>query len=93
MRSRAFGYQLTHLTKEKDCLHHDDRVDGLSGLMAAFADVLGLDPQMMAQRASQDRADEEWEKLVGPDDGDDEYGLLKIGQTDKRAAGLKPTSR
>lgn len=89
----AFMYQLTHLTRDKDSLHHDDRVDGLAGGVAAFADVLGVDPQTMAQRSSQDRHDEEWEKLFGPDDGDDEMGLPRVGRVDRRADGLKPSRR
>lgn len=68
-------------------------MDGLAGGVAAFADVLGVDPQTMAQRSSQDRHDEEWEKLFGPDDGDDELGLPKGGRVDRRADGLKPSRR
>lgn len=68
-------------------------MDGLAGGVAAFADVLGVDPQTMAQRSSQDRHDEEWEKLFGPDDGDDELGLPKVGRVDRRADGLKPSRR
>jgi hypothetical protein len=89
----AWMHQLTHLTREKDCLHHDDRVDGLGGVVGSFADVLGVDPQVMATRASQDRQDEEWEKLFGPDDGEDDYGLPRMGRTGSRAAGLKPAKR
>jgi hypothetical protein len=89
----GWGYQLTHLTREKDCLHHDDRIDGMAGVVGAFADVLGVDPQMMATRASEERQDEEWERLFGPDDGEDENGLPIMGRSDRRAVGLKPTAR
>ena len=98
-----WGASLSHL------LHHDDRIDALGGVVAAFAwlacgasfaDVLGVDPQMMATRASADRMadakhriDEEWERLFGPDDGDDDYGLPRVGKSDRRASGLRPTSR
>ena len=67
---------------------------------ASCADVLGVDMQMMATRASQERQadakhriDEEWERLFGPDDGDDENGLPAMGRSDRRAVGLKPQSR
>lgn len=65
----------------------------MAGVVGAFADVLGVDPQMMATRASEERQDEEWERLFGPDDGEDENGLPIMGRSDRRAVGLKPTAR
>lgn len=44
-------------------------------------------------RASEERQEEEWERLFGPDDGDDENGLPIMGRSDRRAVGLKPQSR
>lgn len=38
-------YQITRLTREKDCLTHDDRVEGLSGLMTMLLEFLGLSPE------------------------------------------------
>lgn len=35
-------YQITRLTREKDCLTHDDRVDSLAILVLAFKEYLGL---------------------------------------------------
>ncbi|GJE18748.1 phage terminase large subunit [Methylobacterium marchantiae] len=88
-----WGYQYTHLTRDKDSLHHDDRVDAFALAVGGFADVLGVDPQVMATRASEDRMDEEWEKLFGPDDGEDENGMPTFGRGDKRAEGLKIQKR
>lgn len=53
----AFGYQYTHLTREKDCLGHDDRLESISGLCAMFAAELGVDPEGIAHRAKQERSD------------------------------------
>src|SRR5690606_1169502 len=53
----AFGYQYTHLTREKDCLGHDDRLESLAGLLAMFAAELGVDPEGIALRAKQERSD------------------------------------
>lgn len=61
--------------------------------MGLFADVLGVDPQVMATRNSQDRFDEEWEKLFGEDDGEDAQGMPKFGGGPKRAEGLKVQKR
>lgn len=83
----------THLTRERDALHHDDRVDALGLGVGLFADVLGVDPQVMAARTSQERQDEEWEKLFGEDDGEDAQGLPRFGGGPKRAEGLKAQKR
>lgn len=39
-RFYRFTYQLTRITKVKRCIAKDDRVDGLSSLVAKFADLL-----------------------------------------------------
>lgn len=48
-------YQITRLTREKGCLAHDDRVEGLGGLMRMFTEHLGLKPQEQAQEAVDER--------------------------------------
>ena len=53
----AFGYQYTHLTREKDCLGHDDRLESVAGLLAMMAAELGVDPEGIAVRAAQERTD------------------------------------
>lgn len=88
----AFGYQYTHLTRERDALIHDDRLDGLALAVGDFADILGVDPQGMAVRASDERIEDELEKLFG-DTEEDDLGLLKPGRGDKRAESLKPQRR
>lgn len=65
-------YQITRLTREKDCLTHDDRVEGLSGLMRMLLEHLGLDMGDEAEKrrerdleAELDRFDKEFDDLQG----------------------------
>jgi hypothetical protein len=53
----ALGYQYTHLTREKDCLGHDDRLESVAGLLAMLAAELGVDPEGIAIRAKSERQD------------------------------------
>lgn len=39
----SFVYQLTHLTKDRGCLRHDDRLDALAIAVAAITDMMGVD--------------------------------------------------
>jgi hypothetical protein len=89
----ALGHQYTHLTREKDSLVHDDRLDSLAILVSDFADILGVDPSLMAASSSADRMQEEFDKLYGDLDEDDD-GMPRITPRGKgRAAGLQPTKR
>jgi hypothetical protein len=58
------GVHAFHLLDGLLVVLDDGPVDD-GGVVGSFADVLGVDPQVMATRASQDRQDEEWEKLFG----------------------------
>lgn len=48
-------YQITRLAREKDCLTHDDRVEGLAGVLAMFTEELGLMPTRQAEKAEEER--------------------------------------
>lgn len=85
-------HQFTHLTREKDSLDHDDRVDSLAMALGAFADILGVDPHQMAIKSAGERDDEEYERLFG-DLEEQEDGTLKGGAGGQRAVGLRPTPR
>ncbi len=90
----AFAYQFTHLTRDRDSLGHDDRVDALAGAVAAFAEVLGVDPSLMAKASAMDRMDAEWARIFGPDDWEEtEMGTMKHRTPSVRPKGLMPTSR
>lgn len=51
-------YQLTHLTKDKGCLGHDDRLDSLAIAVADCLDFMSVDVDKLLQ----EREDEEWER-------------------------------
>lgn len=59
----ALMYQYAHLTRERDSLAHEDRLDALALGVSDFADILGVDPAAMAKVIREDAADEEFEKF------------------------------
>jgi hypothetical protein len=52
-------HQMTHITRERECLLHDDRIEGLAMMLAQYADVLGINPWESAARAEEDRMEQE----------------------------------
>lgn len=76
-------HQITRLTRERDCLAHDDRVEGLAGLMNMFSDVLGLDPQSIAAERSLEDTLDALNKLYGPG--------LEVGDKGLSTPSPKPT--
>lgn len=64
-------YQITRLTREKDCLPHDDRVEGLAGLASMLLELLGLDPEEQAEKRRNDDVDEQLRRF------DQEYDDLQ----------------
>ena len=90
----ALGHQLTHLTRERESLDHDDRLDALATAAADFADILGVDPDAMALRAAQEREERHLEELLGLDD---ESGLAASAEASRgvqdRAQAFRPQSR
>lgn len=61
-RDRQVFHQMTHLTADKGCLAHDDRLDCLAQLVAHFQPFMALDAmseqrarELEAQRAFEDR--------------------------------------
>jgi len=90
-RYYALGYQYTHLTRETDSLAEDDRVEGFAGLVALFADVLGVDPVGIAQRRSEDREERLLRELE--EDEWDAVGRPMGGREDTRVEAAKPSKR
>lgn len=86
----AWGYQYTHLTRDRESLYKDDRLEALSMAVADYADILGVDPALMAVKAVQGRQQDELEKLLG---WDDEHGLPVDGRGSGRAASFGPQQR
>jgi len=83
----AWGHQYSRLTRERESLAHDDRLESLAGAVAVFADLLGVDPIMMAERSQSEREEEELAKLFGDDP------LHVAAQESSRAQGFRPQTR
>ncbi|UIY29194.1 phage terminase large subunit [Neorhizobium galegae] len=56
-------YQITRLAREKDCLTHDDRVEGLSGFITMVLEQLGIMPADAAEKAQEERLEKELAKF------------------------------
>lgn len=67
-------HQLTHLTRERECLLHDDRIEGLAMLIAQYADVLGINPWESAAKQEEERLDNEMLALFGEEQEDGQHG-------------------
>lgn len=64
-------HQLTHISRERDSLLHDDRLEALAGLLTTYAEVLNIDPWDSAQRKADSDMEAELQRLLG-DDLDDQ---------------------
>ena len=68
-RDRAFMRQLTRITKQRNCLEHDDRLDAAAGVIAQWRSDLGQDPTKQAQREAdrvmQEQLEEFWRDIPG----------------------------
>tara|TARA_R100000808_G_scaffold7126_2_gene20993 strand:+ start:4222 stop:6054 length:1833 start_codon:yes stop_codon:yes gene_type:complete len=49
-----FILQFTRITREKNCLDHDDRIDALAGAVSYFADEMGVIPEETPQEKFKD---------------------------------------
>lgn len=87
----AWGYQYTHITKVADCLGHDDRLESLAGAVGIFAPALGVDPLGMAERAREERYNDELEKLLAEDE--DAVGRPTARRNDGRVNAARPAHR
>jgi hypothetical protein len=58
-------YQFTHLTREKDSLAHDDRIDDLAGLVNIWAERLGVEPVGYAKARRAESDEDALERLLG----------------------------
>ena len=52
-RDQTLIYQLTHITRERASLKHDDRVDALAGAVSHFQRVLEMDMDQAAKDISE----------------------------------------
>lgn len=56
-------WQYVNLTRDRQSLPHDDRLEALSGLVALYRDVLSVNPLALAARKREEAAEEEFEKM------------------------------
>ena len=52
-------YQLTHITRDRGALRHDDRLDALAGAVAHYMRSMGQDVDEAAKGVLQQRMDDE----------------------------------
>lgn len=64
-RRYTLGHQYTRLTREREALDHDDRIEGLALAVIEFADILGVDPEEMGETTSKDREEDEFLRQLG----------------------------
>lgn len=57
-------YQLTHVTRERNCLSHDDRLDALAGAVAELMATLRVDVSQAAQEMKDAEMDEMLEDFI-----------------------------
>lgn len=77
-------FQLSHLTRDKGCLAHDDKLDAIAAGVAHYTAALGINPEEIAKEA----ADERWEKELARLTGDDDDELRALGYRGERVVGL-----
>lgn len=63
-RDPTLMYQLTHLTRDRGSLQHDDRVDALAGAVARFTSTLMLDVKDAAKAQREAELDAELEDFI-----------------------------
>lgn len=87
----ALMFQYTHLTRERDSLGHDDRIESLAGACAYFAPKLGVDPLGVAVRAREEHYEDELERMLREDD--EVVGRAGYGRPDNRVVAARPAAR
>ncbi len=90
-RYYAWAYQFSHLSREKDCLAHDDNIDSLAGAVSVFSELLGVDPHGLAETAADDRLEAELEALF--EESDEAVGLGSRSRPNDRAKATLPARR
>lgn len=60
----SFVYQLTHITKDRGCLRHDDRLDALAIVLAALVEMVGVDEDEAKQTYLQEQKEKALEAWV-----------------------------
>ncbi|MFG1423801.1 hypothetical protein, partial [Roseixanthobacter liquoris] len=81
-------YQYSHLTRERDALTHEDRLEALAMLAAYFAPDLGVDPEGMAAKREEERLEELVKEMF--EEADEIGGWPSVGRGGDRVAAARP---
>lgn len=86
-------HQMTHLSRERGSLLHEDRLESLAIAVQPFAAMLGISPDESAESLAAQRVEEELEALL--DEADEAVGYEKLGPApalawDRSATALNP---
>jgi hypothetical protein len=63
-RNYSFLYQLTHLTKDRGALTHDDRIDAVAGAVAHFQRAMMMDVDQAAKAMRDEEMNAEIEDFL-----------------------------
>lgn len=61
----SFIYQLTHISKARGSLRHDDRLDALAIACSFVTETMGVDSEQMANDYKQEQFDKKLEEWIG----------------------------
>ena len=75
-------HQYANLTRDKDSLAHDDRLDALTGLVGLYREVLGVNPRLLSSRREEEELEDELNKLF--DEADDLQGHQRVSEQQAR---------
>ena len=75
-------HQLTHITVEKGCLQHDDRLDAVAGAIQYWNESLAIDEDRAMKERKAELWDLELEAFVGNIEGALDAQLLGVSLTD-----------
>ena len=63
-RDQTLIYQMTHITKERSSLKHDDRIDALAGAVSYWQRVLEMDMENAAESVREQEMEEMLEEFI-----------------------------
>jgi len=58
-------YQMTHVTRTRGCLRHDDRLDALAMVLAAVVEMVGIDEDEAMKEYKEQELQAELDKFIG----------------------------
>lgn len=79
-RDETLMYQITHISRDRGCLAHDDRVDALAGAVARFTSTLMLDVKDAAKAQKDAERDADLEDFIESCEHTERYGA-RTGRT------------